>query len=106
MSLDPERREKPRIDLPFRAKVQGVDQRGESFEIETALDNFSAGGLYLRLAREVNPGAQLRIFVRLPTASENAGAWQIATDGVVLRAAKQQDGGCGLAVQFTKHRFL
>lgn len=106
MILDVERRLKPRIDLAFPAKVHGVDANGESFEIETTLDNFSAGGLYLRLARRVHPGTQLQILVRLPTASDHAGTWQIATDGVVLRAAEQQNGGCGVAVQFTKHRFL
>ena len=103
----PERRRKPRIDIPFPAKVKGVDANGEAFETNSVLDNFSAGGLYLRLACSLNQGAELLVFVELPTASEDkAGASLIETKGVVLRAEPKPDGACGVAVGFERYRFL
>jgi c-di-GMP-binding flagellar brake protein YcgR len=107
MPQNVERRRKPRIDIPFPAKVQGVDASGESFEMDSVLDNFSASGLYLRMPRSLDQGAELRVVVQLPTASvDKAGASQIETRGVVLRAEPQPDGACGMAVGFTQHRFL
>ena len=107
MSLNPERRIKPRINLPFAAKVRGVDANGEAFETDGVLDNFSAGGLYLRMARSLKQGADLLVLVELPTASaDNAGASQIEAQGVILRAEPQANGGCGVALAFTKHRFI
>jgi len=102
-----ERRNKPRIDLPFAAKVRGVDANGDAFEMESVLDNFSAGGLYLRMARDLKQGAELLVLVELPiAAAENSRASQIEAQGVILRAEPQADGGCGVAVAFTKHRFV
>lgn len=107
MSPNPERRIKPRIDLPFSAKVRGVDANGEAFETDSVLDNFSAGGLYLRMARSLNQGAELLVMVELPTASDaSAGTSQIEAQGVILRAEPQVNGDCGVAVAFTKHRFI
>jgi hypothetical protein len=39
--------------------VRGVDASQEVFESKTVLTNFSAGGLYARLTRCVEPGAKL-----------------------------------------------
>ena len=102
-----ERRIKPRIDLPFSARVRGVDANGEAFEMNSVLDNFSANDLYLRMERSLKQGAELLVLVDLPTIStDNAGASQIEAQGVILRAEPQPNGGCGVAVAFTKHRFL
>lgn len=107
MSLNPERRSKPRLDIPFSAIVRGVDANGQSFELDSVLDNFSAGGLYLRMARSLNQGADLLVLVQLPTASaDNAGASQIEAEGVILRAEPQADGACGVAVAFKKYKFV
>lgn len=107
MPPTPERRSKPRIDIPFPVKVQGVDANGESFEIDSLLDNLSASGLYLRMALTLNQGAELLVLVQLPTDSvDEAGASQIETRGVILRAEPQPDGACGMAVRFTNHRFV
>jgi c-di-GMP-binding flagellar brake protein YcgR len=107
MPPTPERRRKPRIDVPFSAKVQGTDENGESFEIDSLLDNFSAGGLYLRIARTLNQGAELIVLVQLPAASfDNAEASQIEARGLILRAEPQADGACGVALGFTTHRFI
>jgi c-di-GMP-binding flagellar brake protein YcgR len=107
MSLSPERRLKPRIDLPFSAKVRGVDANGEAFETDSVLDNLSAGGLYLRMARSLKQGAELLVLVELPTGSaNNTGPSQIEAQGVILRTEPQVSGDCGVAVAFTKHRFI
>jgi hypothetical protein len=45
--------------------------------------------------------------VELPTASDaSAGTSQIEAQGVILRAEPQANGDCGVAVAFTKHRFI
>jgi hypothetical protein len=107
MSSNPERRIKPRIDLPFSAKVRGVDADGEAFEMDSVLDNLSASGLYLRMERSLKQGAELLVLVELPTGSANsAGPSQIEAQGVILRAEPQANGACGVAVAFTKHRFI
>jgi len=107
MSLKPERRSKPRIDIPFSAKVRGIDAHGEAFEMDSILDNFSASGLYLRMARSLKQGAELLILVQLPTASDGKAAGSlIEAQGVILRAEPQADGACGVAVAFTKHNFV
>ena len=107
MTPNPERRSKPRIDIPFPAKVSGVDANGESFEIRGVLDNFSACGLYLRMPRTVNQGAELLVLVQLSVDSgDEPGASQIETRGLILRAEAQADGACGVAVAFANHRFI
>ena len=93
--------------MPFLAKAEGIDAKGEPFEIESTLDNFSASGLYMRLARDVKAGTELRVLIHLPTAAtDNPGAWQIATDGVVVRSDALPEGTCGVAVGFSEHRFI
>ena len=107
MPPNEERRSKPRIDIPFPAKVQGVDANGESFEMDSVLDNFSAGGLYLRLARSINQGTELSVVVSSPTKSaDKSGSTGVAAEGVALRAEPQVNGTCGVAVGFTRYRFL
>jgi c-di-GMP-binding flagellar brake protein YcgR len=106
MLLTNERRIKPRIDLPFSARVCGIDANGKAFEIGSVLDNFSAGGLYLRMARTLKQGAELLILVELPNGSADAGTSQIEARGVILRVEPQANGDCGIAVVFTKHRFI
>ena len=102
-----ERRSAVRIELPFPATVRGVDATGERFELDTVLDNFSGDGLYLRLARPVEPGMKLFIVVRLSIApAREADAARVALRGVVLRVEPQADGRCGVAVAFRHHRFL
>ena len=96
-----------RIELPFPATVRGVDATGERFELDTVLDNFSGTGLYLRLARRVEPGMKLFIVVRLSLApARQARAARVALRGVVLWVEPQADGRHGIAVAFRRHRFL
>ena len=102
-----ERRRTPRIELPFPATVRGVDRHGERFELETLLDNLSATGLYLRLVRHVEPGTILFIIVRL---TARPAQWAVgpgvAVRGSVLRADLRPGSAWGLAIAFSRHRFL
>jgi hypothetical protein len=102
-----ERGSTPRIELPFPATVRGVDRHGERFELKTLLDNLSATGLYLRLARSVEPRAALFVVVRLTTVP---GRWTVGPDvaarGMVRRKEPRPGGTWGLAIAFARHRFL
>ena len=101
-----ERRGKARIDLPFAVIVRGSDAKGIPFEVETVLENLSAGGLYMRLDRDVEPGAKLFCLICFSTSAQDRGATRIAARGVVLRAEPRPDGTSGVAVCFTYHRIF
>ncbi len=60
-----ERRAGVRVELRFPVTVRGVDAVGEPLDIDTVLDNVARGGLYLRLPRRVEPGAQLTVGIRV-----------------------------------------
>ena len=102
-----DRRSTPRIELPFLATVRGLDRRGERFTLETVVDNLSPCGLYLRLARPVEPRATLFVVVRFaPAGSAAVAAPGVAVRGVVRRAELRPGGVWGVAVAFMRHRFL
>jgi PilZ domain len=94
------------LAMPFPATVRGVDQSGDRFRIDTVLDNFSAAGLYVRLARPIEPGATLFVVVRFtvaPVARPTAPG--MAARGVVMWA-EPRHGVWGIAVKFMRQRFL
>jgi len=101
-----ERRSVPRIATPFPATLRGMNQAGDWFRIDTVLDNFSAAGLSLRLVRPIAPGATLFIVVRFTIAP----AARPAAPGVAARAvvvwAEPRSGAWGVAMKFTRQRFL
>jgi hypothetical protein len=100
-----ERRHDPRINNPFPVSVQGVDAAGAEFETKTILDNLSARGLYLRLTRRVEAGAELSVNVRLigdPAVEE--GGPRVTAHCKVLRCEWQAGGVYGVAVLFLKRR--
>ena len=102
-----ERRGKPRICVPFHAKVQGIDGTGKEFTIETVLDNFSGNGLYMRMMPSVQNGSQLAIVVGLQVPSQVTNdVPRVSIDGVVLRSQKMTGGAYGVAVNFSHIRFL
>ena len=104
-----ERRRHPRIYdfFPIWIRLRSVDANGAVFIADTVLDNFSAGGLYVRLVRHVAPGARLFGVVRLSTTpAPNVPAPWVALRAVVRRVEPQPDGTWGVAVAFTRHRFL
>ena len=102
-----ERRSRTRIYEPFTVRVRGRDEIGEKYEMDTVLDNLGPGGLYLRLARNVEEGAKLFFLVRLSPSQDRAVfAPLVAIHGEVLRAEPQTDGRCGVAVRFSRRRFV
>jgi hypothetical protein len=101
-----ERRRQERIHEPLPVVVRAADANGEAFELHIVLDNFSAGGLYLRLERRLEPGTKVFAVARLSTAPPEVPAPRVAIRGVVLRSEPQPDGTFGIAVRFTRHRFL
>jgi len=102
-----ERRQAPRIDLPFPATVRGLDALGDRFEEQVVLGSLSARGLYLRLRRPVHIGARLFIYVKLwlPEQGGRAGA-RVAMQGRVMRSEAGHDRRWGIAIVADRHRFL
>jgi len=102
-----ERRRRPRIYDPFPTTVRGVDAQGEAFESATVLDNFGAGGLYLRLTRRVERGAELDFVIRLsPLTPDDGNAASVVIHGVVLRAESRPCDTCGVAIGALNYHFL
>ena len=99
-----ERRAGARVQLPFPVTVRGIDAIGEPLDIDTVLDNVSRGGLYVRIPRRIEPGAQLAVGIRVSGPCEEGPAARVATRGVVLRVESKPDGDHGLAVEFTRYR--
>lgn len=103
----PERRRKPRVYRQFPTKLQGVDCNGEAFDVDTFLDNISAGGLYVRLNRRIELGTKMSMVVRLSTAKPGeTTAPNVALQGRVGRLEPLGPGLYGVAVVFTEHRFI
>jgi hypothetical protein len=102
-----ERRNRLRIYERFPARVRGKDSDGDRFEIDAVLDNIGPHGLHMRLARDVGPGADILVVVRLASANEpSVFAPRLAIQGNVLRAEPQTDGSYGVAVEVHRQRFL
>lgn len=102
-----EQRRHPRLFQPFPTTARGVDSFGNGFDISTVLANFSARGLYLQLSERLEPGAKLFAIVRLGTTRDSAlRAPRVAVRGVVMRIDPKPDGRNGVAVRFTRHRFV
>jgi len=94
-----ERRSKPRIYGPIPAMLHCRDTSGESFEIETELDNLSAGGLYVRMERRLDVAASLFALIRFA-------GMEIEATGVVKRVDSQPKGSFGFGVAFENYRIL
>ena len=105
--VEADRRRRPRIHEEFPVKVRGNDLNGERFQIDAVLDNTGSKGLYVRLARRIEPGASIFIVVRLSSSTDaTVFAPRVAISGEVLRAEPQPDGSCGVAIGFQQHRLL
>lgn len=101
-----DRRKKPRIYVPFRAIVRGVNSQGEEFSVDTVLDNMSGDGLYMRMMPLVKKGGRLSIEIGLTTPSdEDPEPSRTMVEGVVLRSEMKAGGVCGVAVKFDRVRF-
>lgn len=101
-----ERRAKLRLTGPFAARARIVERGGIS-KIDSTVENISASGLYLRLDREVEQGTVLFVLTQFSTAwKRKARAAWVATRGFVVRVESKPEGGYGVAVTITRHRFL
>jgi hypothetical protein len=99
-----ERRQKGRIMEPFPARIWGIDSGDLPFNVDCILDNISSTGIYLKLARPVDVGSEVRLIVHLlsgPTTGSTA-----SVQGKILRDELLADGRHGLAIAISKHRFL
>jgi hypothetical protein len=102
-----ERRKKPRIIESFLARVRGVDASGQAFDEHTTLDNLSAGGSYMQMARFIEPGVRLFIILELSSISASpTSALRVAALGEVKRVERRSNGLWGVGVTFKRHRFL
>lgn len=102
-----ERRHTVRLYEPFPVLIRGVDAVGQTFECRTVLDDFSADGLFVRLDRYLELGSRLFAVVSLTTNPDpDIAAPRVAARGIVVRAELQIDGRWGVAMRFTRHRFL
>jgi hypothetical protein len=102
-----QRRISPRIETPFPAAVRSVDVDDQVFEAYAVLDNFSSGGLYLRLARQVRQGVRLFVLIRLSIALDaDQSTAGIALHGAALRIEPRPGGTFGTAISVAHHRFI
>ena len=99
-----ERRQKARIKEQFPARIWGVDSGDLPFNVEGIVDNMSSTGLYLRTARPVDAGIEVRLIVHLLNGP--ASGVTASVQGRVLRSDNGDDGNHGLAIAISKHRFL
>ena len=96
-----------RLYGPFPARVRGVDASGETFKADAAVDDISAGGMYLRIGRRVESGATLFVVTQFsPSWAAEVRAPRVALRGRVLRVEPRPAGVYGVAVAITRHRFL
>jgi hypothetical protein len=103
-----ERRQHLRYTDRLPVILRGVGTNGAEFEVETKLENHSGGGFYVRLSEQcVAPGARLFAVIQFATFTPVATKPpRVAVCGVVLRTELHPEGGCGMAVEFTDHRFI
>lgn len=102
-----ERRAKPRVAIPFQARVSGRDRAGTPFELTTTVDNLSHGGLYLRIARDVCVGSRLLVdvFMNPQLGGPDWGGLSLEVYGLVERVDHAAGDGFGVAVSFTSSVF-
>jgi hypothetical protein len=98
-----ERRAKPRLNKPFPTKAWGTDAEGQLFEIDGSLGNISSTGLYLRLPRRLNSGAELSVVIQFVNGQSGPTAL-LCTQ--VLRAEPQPEGDHGFALAIKEHHFV
>jgi PilZ domain len=103
-----ERRRHPRLAGSFPTLVRSAEpHRRDQFRAEATIDNISAGGLYMRLARPVEPGVRLFIVVHFSDTNDpNLSAPRFTMRGVVQRVEPQPGGALGVAVRITRRRML
>jgi hypothetical protein len=102
-----ERRSALRLTTPFPALVRWRNSAGQPVEEEVTLDNLSAHGLGLRLARHCIAGDSLFVLVRFTIGvSCRVAGPGVAVRGIVVRAEPCDDGRCAIGMLFVQHRMV
>ncbi len=99
-----ERRGKPRLTEAFPASVWGIDTDGKTFESDCALDNISSTGLYVRVPRAMNLGAEINFAINFMNGQGKHSTAVVL--GRILRDEPQADGRHGIAVAIKEHHFI
>jgi hypothetical protein len=99
-----ERRQHPRVCLPFPATVEGVNEEGVAFHADTILDDLSVGGLYLRVVERVRENSELSIETRLSTVADRGIV--LSLKGRVLRVDPKPGGAYGVAMLIEERHYL
>ncbi len=106
MQTNYEKRSKPRINCDYPACVKGCDVDTAKFKEDSRLTNLSAGGLFMRVNRNIEYGSSVSVIIYLTSTSITTDTPKLSTKGTVVRTEPHVDGSCGVAVQFTNYRFL
>ena len=99
-----ERRRSPRLNHPFPATLRGTDAMGQWVDIDTVLDNMSANGLYVRISRQLEPGARITVGIALKRSDQWEPTACVAMRGVVMRVEQPRRGEYGTAIAFKRYR--
>jgi hypothetical protein len=86
--------------------VHGRDRIGRRIKVIAVLENFSANGLYLRIAHSVGLNERLFVVLRFSSGGSEQPGPRVAIRGIVLRSELLADSNYGLAVLIKHHRFL
>jgi uncharacterized protein (TIGR02266 family) len=95
MSGDPEKRRDPRVPLVLRVEWPGLE-----LAIRDATENVSAGGLFIRTDRPLEPGARLPLQLGFPGLLDPIEIEVV----VVRRRPESEEGAAGLAVKVPADR--
>lgn len=107
IALDGERRQFGRLYQTFPARVRGVAKTGETFSLDTTVDNMSAGGVFLRMPMEIDPEPLLHAVIVLKNPdSFSPHPPRLLLTGKVLRTERLPDEKFGVAVELKNYRFL
>lgn len=98
-----ERRAKPRIREPIRARVRGLDAGGHEFDLPLFAENISSVGLFLRIPLDVKVGAELNLLVLLPNGNQGI---TVALEATVVRVEPAWDHWSGIGLAILRHEFI
>ena|SRR5437867_3056636 len=103
--MNEERRFSPRVCMPYPARLWSRDHQGLAWKEDAFIENVSAGGLYLRLNRNIQKDAVVSVAMRLSTLpTKDLPVLRLGARGVVLRTEPQDDGTWGVALEFSRRR--
>jgi hypothetical protein len=94
-----ERRAESRTGGSFPALALDVTGSDQKLGVYTMLENFSASGFYMRLARPVEPGAGLLVITQISQAI-------VLLQGSVVRVEELEGGAYGMAVVIAQHQIF